>query len=378
MAKDKFMDQFRAQLAQVITPEARARMADLQQSERTLERTPELTVELTDERTPEPTPDRTLERTPDYSLEYPNEHSTERTLVSPQDSERTLEPTPRRTPERTLNRELILSQREVKILTYLINEGGLVRPVIVSATHLADHLAIPYSSIRRNLDVLATAGFIEKSRYQKRSFTGIAARVIREYDPGKNGIIERTPERTLERTDERTVAHTGVRSSSRLDRDKEKTESIPLMASEVEEKWPELAEIGFGSQELNRVIVARRENEVPPDTLNADLDIVCHWVRSKDWLEGKSKPVGYIVRSLSNGECTPLPGYRTPAERRLDAQRALLERNRKAKEEERETAVQSWLLALSKGERDKILAGKKVGPDEQWLRSYFLANVWEG
>ncbi len=274
-----------------------------------------------------------------------------------------------------------MTSRAQKILAvYLANNGEHVT-TYAGITH---ETGIPYGTVRSALDKFIARGWVEKTpwgggsnRALKFRPTAFLLEIAQDNSADK---LSRQIQQT--NSADNAVAHNGLPSLSaefvcgvspplKIDR-----KNLSISQERVELTWPHLAATGFGSHQIEQIVLALQELGKPTDKLVQALDHAEWELEHGQMLDKTGGPVAdpcsWVFRSLSKtGYYRQPKGYVSPEEQAIRDEADRLENIRRERTRLDEERFLAWKESLTTEEVKNVVQGYPGGNKDAWLK-----KVW--
>jgi len=271
-----------------------------------------------------------------------------------------------------------LTENQRTVLRHLIE----TRPYIVRFAQLGQAVGLGEATTRTILRRLAALDFIKFQRARDGQVQGVSigfnATLCEQFTQGQS--LDHSQGQPLGQPVSKPV--TRPLTSRKIDLEtvypsEEVTGKLAKLTDEqLAFQWPNLAAVGFGANELARILESLTALGRPTGRLVEGLDHADHELRTRQGslldAQGQTvtKPAGYIFNSLARTGYYRRPeGYTSPAEQAEkdaaeDARRVL--EARKARED---AEFSAWVGGLTNEERDEIRRTMPPGPEDIVLKA---------
>jgi len=298
--RDKELDES-AELAKIISnvvpldqkglPSKADTQTGSQANKQTLKQTHKQTLKRTSGQTNEQTVTQTSKQTVEHSDSHCIEHSAKH---SP----------------------LILSDTQQMVLKYISEQHDGV----LSLKIMASECGIPYGTVRGSISALHRHGIINKpKRFRDGMFQGIKVSVR---DKQAEKYLRHSDKHSNSLSNSQTVSQTPSQTLSFIDDD---DLLLNNLSSALKNKYPLLCELGFGRQQLNKIVAEWKSENLDIGRLRGSLHRA-EWALNHKAVEtdADGNPIkdkrSYITRALMNGEYARPSGYKSPAEIQAEAE----------------------------------------------------------
>ncbi|SMF28533.1 hypothetical protein [Desulfovibrio gilichinskyi] len=263
------------------------------------------------------------------------------------------------------------------VLSFLIREYGIGSCFKVRCIDIHYATGVSVDTVQRILTKFAYEGFLTKRKIRDGRFQGLEINLKPICNHYQNYILN-----------EASVALatvTGFQSSivSSFNKSTYSEEALKILAvtdEEIKSKYPSVAGIGFGTDQLRQIVDKRDKYGEHLNMLLMSLEYVNYEIENGGFKDSKGKPVektlGYIFQVLLRaGRLSKPEGFKTAEEQAADEVEEQLRAVKEAKKRKIDALYEIWLHDLSDEEREAILQ-KTNTPSTRYLRHYWDTNIY--
>ncbi|ACS78381.1 hypothetical protein [Maridesulfovibrio salexigens] len=266
------------------------------------------------------------------------------------------------------------------ILSFLIKEYGVGSCFKIRCIDIHYATGVSVDTVQRILTKFAYESFLTKRKIRDGRFQGLEVNLKPVCNHYQNFI--------LNEASVAPAAVTGFQPSivSSINNSTYSEEALKILAvtdEEINSKYPALAGIGFGADQLQQIVKKRDKPRKSLHMVLTSLEFANYEIENGGFKDHKGKPVekplGYIFQALLRfGRLDKPEGFKTAEEQAADAAEERLRVLKEAKKREMDAQYEIWLLELSAEEREEILSTKKIGiPDDVFLKNYWRKHIYE-
>ena len=264
------------------------------------------------------------------------------------------------------------------ILSFLIKEYGVDSCFKVRCIDIHYATGVSIDTVQRILTKFAYEGFLTKRRIRDGRFQGLEVNLKPVCNHYQNFILNEASVAPAVATG----FQPSIVSSYNKTSYSEDAEKILKVTDEaIATQYPFLADSGFGSDQL-RQIVEHREGlgrslaRVLPSLEYAEYLLKRGMLRDGTGLK-VNKPNGYLFMKLrDNGALDKPEGFKTVEEKDAEEAEERLRVAKEAKQREMDALYKLWLLEVSAAEKEEILNEKQYGPDNAFLKTHWIKNIY--
>ena len=270
-----------------------------------------------------------------------------------------------------------LSRNMKEILSLLVQEYGTGASFKTSCTNINRVTGIHSGSVQRILTKFAAEGYLTKQRCREGSFQGFEIRLKPVCNYFHNFVLN---EAIFVRTAVPTVSSSIVSSINKSTYSEEALKILAVTDDEIKSKYPAVAAIGFGADQLQQIVDKRDPRGKSLHMVLTSLEFANYGIENGGFIDSDGdhveKPLGYIFKALvRSGKINKPEGFKTAEEQAADEAEERLRIFKEAKKREMDALYEIWLLELSDEEREAILQ-KTNTPSTRYLRHYWDKNIY--
>jgi hypothetical protein len=244
---------------------------------------------------------------------------------------------------------------------------------------------IPKGTIRNALRSFQHKGLIHKENYRENNHKRQGLRIITKHPNWTPQV--KTPTGQATWTDQKHSKIDRIYLSSERGGSAEggeteqagdpiKHQLLSLSNSDIEYHWPKLAQVGFGSHQVQQIVNELEKTGRSTEYVLRSFDHIEYWLNHGDGRDGQGEPVAsklnYIFKSLAKtGYFSQPSGYISPEELAEEERKKELERIKNKRHERMLLEFEEWKKSLSEEEKDDLLKNRR-GPKDKWLWHKFL------
>lgn len=264
------------------------------------------------------------------------------------------------------------------VLSFLVREYGVGSCFKIRCIDIHYATGVSVDTVQRILTKFAYEAFLTKRKIRDGRFQGLEVNLKPVCNHYQNFILN---EASVAPASVMGLQTSIVSSNIKSTYSNEALKILAVTDEEISSKYPALAGVGFGADQLRQIVNKRDKSGDHLNMVLTSLEYANYGIKNGGFKDSKEQPVekllGYIFKALLiGGKLNKPEGFKTAEEQAADAAEGQLRAIKKAKKREMDALHEIWLLELSDEERERILR-KSNGAPNKYLRFYWDKNIYE-